>query len=429
MKTLKLTGAVCLLLIVITQTALSQANQILSNLISPTSINASLIPNNKCGRDLGSNAKRWRNLYLCNRAGINVNPAYPLDIYNTANNIAINVLNPTTGETIDRIGVLSSSIITDNYGYGVQAYGGYFGLYAVGNDGASGGSTHGVYGLATASSCTGYLYGVHGYATGALYNYGVYGEAYACSGGFAAAGYFNGDVYAANYYYISDRKFKTNITAIQSPLEQLMKLKPSAYQFKTGEYPEMGLPKGKQMGLIADEVKQVFPELISQAVKPPMYDKDKKLVSKEVKYESVNYMGLFPVMIAAIQEQQKTIDAVKAENQELKSRLDAIERALNVSSNQSATAISLADAYLGKAVPNPTNRQTVIDYYIPQQTAGKAVMNISNMNGRVVKSISLTALGKGQITLDAAQLTAGTYNYSLIVNGQLVDAKKLVLTK
>ena len=208
-----------------------------------------------------------------------------------------------------------------------------------------------------------------------------------------------------------------------------MKLKPSVYEFKIADFPGVSLPKGKQMGLIADEVKAVFPELVSEAVNPARYDQERKLISKEVKYEAVNYIGLIPALIAAVQEQQQTIETVKAENAELKSRLSTIEQALNIINKQSATATALTDAYLGKAVPNPANRQTVIDYYLPQQIAGKAVINISNMNGQVVKSVPLTTQGKGQIVLDAAQLTAGTYNYALIVSGQLIDAKKLILTK
>lgn len=430
MKTLKLLGATFMLLVIIAQTALSQANKTLSNLTAPTSINQNLIPNKTCVRDLGSNKKKWGTLYLCNRAGINVNPAYPLDIYNTTNSIAVNVYNANTGESIDRIGVLSNSVIKDNYGYGVQAYGGFYGLYASGNDGASGGSTHGMYGVAYASSCTGTVFGVEGYAYGAANNYGVYGSTYDNScGAFNAAGYFNGAVYAVSYNSVSDRKFKSNITSIQNSLQQLMKLKPSTYEFKTTEYPNMQLPKGKQMGLIADEVKQVFPELVSAAVKPAQYDKERKLISKEEKYESVNYIGLFPVLIAAIQQQQQTIDAVKAENQELRSRLGAIEQALNISSKQSAATVnSLTNAYLGIAIPNPANQQTAIDYYIPQN-AGKAVMSISDMNGKVVKSIPLNGQGKGQIILDAGQISSGTYNYALTIGGKLIDAKKLVLTK
>jgi hypothetical protein len=427
MKTFKLVGATCMLLITTSQIALSQANTSLSNLANPTSVSQSLLPSSNCTKDLGSSSRRWRNLYLCSRAGIGISPAYPLDVYNVSSNRGVNVFNQAGGTISDRIGIYSSSVIASNYGFGIQAFGGFYGVYASGSDGSSGGATHGVYGVATATSCTGVVYGVEGYAYGAGANYGIYGSTsdVGC-GAFNAAGYFNGSVYAINYFTASDRKFKTNITSIKSPLEQIMRLKPSAYEFNKAEYPNMELPKGKQMGLIADEVKQVFPELVSEAVNAAKYDQDRKLISKEVKYEAVNYMGLITPLIAAIQEQEQTIEAVKTENQELKSRLNAIEQALNINSKQSAAA--LTDARLDNAIPNPATQQTVIKYYLPQG-ANSAVLNISDMNGKVVKSIQLTAKGNGQVVLDAGKLAGGTYNYALIVGGQLVGSKRLVLVK
>jgi len=38
-------------------------------------------------------------------------------------------------------------------------------------------------------------------------------------------------------------------------------------------------------------------------------------------------------------------------------------------------------------------------------------------------------MGNGQISLQTAQLTAGTYVYSLYIDGTLIDSKKMVLTK
>ena len=147
-------------------------------------------------------------------------------------------------------------------------------------------------------------------------------------GTFNAAGYFNGDVWADNYFTISDRKLKTGITQLtaSASLEQLMRLKPSAYEFKTADYPQMGLPKGKQIGLIADEVKQVFPELVKEAVHPAQYEKDKRMIlHPEEKYEGINYIGFIPVLIASIQEQQKTIDDIKAENEAMKAENQELE--------------------------------------------------------------------------------------------------------
>src|SRR6266542_6330003 len=272
MRTFKLFAAAITLLLLTSQIGLSQANRTLSNLTSPTAVNQHLLPNSTNAINLGSNTLRWKNLFLANREGININPQYPLDIYNKSYDRTINVYSPFTIEQIDRIGVYSKSIIAASWGYGVKALGGYYGVYAYGYVGDADDQSHGVYGEAEGTDCSvfGVAYGVHGKAHGAYDNYGVYGEASggnAC-GGFNAAGYFDGAVYATSYHSISDRKFKTNITSMQHPLEQLMKLKPSVYEFKTAEYPNMGLPKGKQMGLIADEVKLVYPELVSEAVNP-----------------------------------------------------------------------------------------------------------------------------------------------------------------
>jgi hypothetical protein len=447
MRTLTLFAATGTLLLLTPQIGLSQANRSLSNLTSPTQVNQDLLPKSSKCMDLGSCDKKWRNLYLSGKEGINICPLYPLDVYNKGNDRAINAFSPYTGEQIDRIGVYSESVTTENYGLGVVGFGGYYGMYGYGYLGTSSNLTHGVAGIAEGFSCNGgAVIGVHGVGVGASFNYGVVGEAYDFSGcgtfnGFTAAGFFTGDVYAVSYNLASDRKFKTNLAQLKNPLEQLMKLKPSAFEFKTAEYPKMGFPKGKQIGLIADEVKQVFPELVKATVAPARYDKDRKLLAKQEKYESVDYLALIPVLIASIQEQQKTIEAMKAQNQaikaeseasnaekeELKSRLANIEQMLSVN-KQISGPVTLSDASLQQNAPNPFNRNTVINYFVPQKT-GTAVMNITDMNGKLIKTTTLTTQGKGQLVLEAGQLPSGTYQYSLIVNGKLVDTKKMVLTK
>ncbi|HEY6978473.1 MAG TPA: tail fiber domain-containing protein [Chitinophagaceae bacterium] len=343
-----------------------------------------------------------------------INPTSPLQIQNQNADIGISVINPTLNIQDDRIGLFSSSLIAPGYGYGIYVYGGYTGARVEADAGNYGGSAYGLYGVATGTA--GARYGVYGVAGG---------------GSFNAAGYFDGDVYANRYLSISDRKFKTSITPLQNSLDQLMKLKPSTYQFKTANYPRMSLPGGKQIGLIADEVKQVFPELVQEAVQPAEYGKDKKeVIRQEEKFESVNYIGLIPVLIGSIQEQQKTIDDLKTQNQELKSRLSKIEQMLTENSGQQspASAAKLSIAHLEQNAPNPFNQNTVIKYYLPQNTSN-AIINITDANGRLIKTVPVTIQGNGQLTLDGGQLTSGIYQYSLIANGKLLDTKKMVLTK
>jgi hypothetical protein len=192
-------------------------------------------------------------------------------------------------------------------------------------------------------------------------------------------------------------------------------------------------------------MEKVFPELVSTIP-------DKKIDgSKTSYYKGINYIGLVPVLTKAIQEQQKNIadikqenaaqklenekikienEAIKTENEELKSRLTTIEQMLSINSIQqnSASHAVTSGAYLEQNAPNPFNQKTVIKYHLPQNTSN-AIINITDVNGRLIKTVPVTIQGSGQLTLDEGQLTSGIYQYSLIANGKLLDTKKMILTK
>ena len=115
-----------------------------------------------------------------------------------------------------------------------------------------------------------------------------------------------------------------------------MKLQPRVYDFDVDRYPTMGLPEEEQLGLIAQELEEVFPNLIRMAkeqkmvmpeshateqgleytvVAPAEYDENDELVSEageEVEFKAVNYQALIPVLIKGIQEQQEIIEVLEA---------------------------------------------------------------------------------------------------------------------
>ncbi len=72
--------------------------------------------------------------------------------------------------------------------------------------------------------------------------------------------------------------------------------------------------------------------------------------------------------------------------------------------------------------------RTVINYYLPEDVRD-AKIAIIDANGRMVKTVSLTAKGNGQFVLEGGQLAAGTHQYSLIVNEKAVDTKNMVLLR
>ncbi len=70
-----------------------------------------------------------------------------------------------------------------------------------------------------------------------------------------------------------------------------------------GVHAEFNFPEGKQIGVIAQDVEKIVPELVQTAADG---------------IKSVDYVKMIPVLIEAMKEQQKMIDALKAEVELLK---------------------------------------------------------------------------------------------------------------
>lgn len=115
-------------------------------------------------------------------------------------------------------------------------------------------------------------------------------------------------VYATNgVINTSDSREKTNITALGYGLEELMRLKPVSYNWK--DHPN----EDKKLGLIAQELLQIIPEVVKTHEQIAIDDNDRtKTKSVEMERMGVYYSDLIPVLIKAIQEQQVTIESLKA---------------------------------------------------------------------------------------------------------------------
>ena len=90
----------------------------------------------------------------------------------------------------------------------------------------------------------------------------------------------------------SDARLKSNIISLGSTLAKLMQIDGKSYTMKSNE-------KENKIGLLAQEIIEVFPELVKEGD-----DKNGTM--------SVNYQGLIPVLINAIKEQQAQIDELKS---------------------------------------------------------------------------------------------------------------------
>jgi len=78
--------------------------------------------------------------------------------------------------------------------------------------------------------------------------------------------------------------------------------------------------------------------------------------------------------------------------------------------------------------PNPFHQETVINYYLAEQT-NQATIFIYDMNGKQIESFNLQDKGNQSLTIQKNKLQAGMYYYSLIVNGKEIATKKMILTQ
>ena len=225
-----------------------------------------------------------------------------------------------------------------------------------------------------------------------------------------------GDALASGGMWVnSDKRIKRDIKPITSAMDKLMKLNPSVYYFNRDEikYKYLNLPKEQQFGLIAQEVKEVFPNIVREY---KTHDEDGKERSETV--HSINYTSLIPVLIKGMQEQQNTIAA-------LQEKIAKLENALNSITSKTGLGYDASSASLEQNQPNPFNQTTIIRYKIP--AGANAQINVYNASGAMIKTMRATENGQAQI--NAGELRAGTYTYTLVVNGKQVASKKMVMLK
>jgi hypothetical protein len=79
------------------------------------------------------------------------------------------------------------------------------------------------------------------------------------------------------------------------------------------------------------------------------------------------------------------------------------------------------------AMPNPTDDKTIIKYTLPENVRS-AKIDLTDISGKHIKSVSVTNENTS-VDLDCKELSNGIYFYSLNVNGTIIKAKKLVITK
>lgn len=115
-----------------------------------------------------------------------------------------------------------------------------------------------------------------------------------------------GSIWANGTTYASDSRFKQNIVPLDNSLDKIMKLSGVSYQMKTSEFPGQHFDNNPQVGLIAQDVEKIVPEVVS---------------TNADGYKAIDYAKLVPLLIESIKAQQVKMDAMQKEIEVLKRKV------------------------------------------------------------------------------------------------------------
>ena len=112
-----------------------------------------------------------------------------------------------------------------------------------------------------------------------------------------------GNILASGTITPSDLRYKKSIKPLTNALSNVSKLNGVTYYYRTEEFSEQGFNKEKQIGVIAQEIEKIYPELVTTDANG---------------YKAVDYSKLTPILVEAIKE-------LNSQNEQLKSKLKSLE--------------------------------------------------------------------------------------------------------
>ena len=286
--------------------------------------------------------------------------------------------------------------------------------------------------MGEALSGSNYCYGVYGCVGYSMYGAGVFGSSsptfVSMPGNYA--GFFNGTTIVngtlgtITLNSLSDIRLKENINQMSAQrrqgetLDNVLGMNVLEYTFKEREVEV--LEKGDDgdclkrsilqkpvddklhFGLSAQELQEIYPNLVTEGADG---------------YLSINYIELVPVLIQAIQE--------------LKQELDDVKGAGSSAVRKAAIATGMADAttignVLYQNAPNPFKEQTTIRFHLADDAQNAAIC-IFDLSGKLLKKLPVSA-GMESISVAGYELGEGMFLYTLMVNGQEIDTKRMIIT-
>ncbi len=263
----------------------------------------------------------------------------------------------------------------------------------------------------------------------------------------------------ASWTNISDGRIKKNIKENVPGLEFINRLKPVTYNLNVTDIRSFlkeeisSEENDRENKNIHDKSK----ELIEQGIKEKekiLYTgfvaQDVEAVAKKLNYDfsgvdkpqdenglyGLRYSEFVVPLVKAVQELSQKNDEKDKKLNDLQKQIDDLKLMFKTSQQPIAAneASSLQSVKLGSTFrleqnyPNPFTNTTTITCVLPVNS-GKAFINFYSQGGALLKSVKINGTGKTSTSLKENELAAGTYTYTLVVDGKMIDSKKMILIK
>lgn len=240
---------------------------------------------------------------------------------------------------------------------------------------------------------------------------------------------------------LSDGRVKKNIKENVPGLTFINKLKPITYNIDNNvinqiiQRPAIKSKEAKEMNPLANDFSAA--KTASTVIYTGFIAQDVEKAAKSLNYDfsgvdaakndkdlyGLRYADFVVPLVKAVQE-------LSAKNDDLQKQIDDL-KAMIVSNQSSASkkqSVILSSASLDQNIPNPFAKTTTITYTLPKKFATAQII-ITDNTGKTLKAVNVSGSGKGILNVDAAILSSGAYNYSLIVDGKLIGSKQMILAK
>lgn len=259
----------------------------------------------------------------------------------------------------------------------------------------------------------------------------------------------------------SDGRFKQNVQENITGLAFINKLRPVSYNLNLPALSDYEKRFNKRSpDSLPQEVRSILEQAQSEA-SAIVYDgfiaQEVETAAREVNFNfsgvdkpktedglyGLRYDHFVVPLVKAVQELSRMNDTLRNENENLRKEMNELKALVQViasgknqplssstklSNDNNTQKIILTTASLDQNIPNPFTSTTTIPYTLPQQYRSARII-ITSQQGKTLKQVNLSGIGKGTVNIDARTLASGAYNYSLVIDDQAISTRKMLSNK